>query len=84
MYSKCTVIACNSGGPLESIVDGVTGFLLPPEPTVWQKKLDEIIRNKISTGEAGRKRAKELFSFEAFTDRLIQCIDGQPSQTKKE
>ena len=35
MYMECTVIACNSGGPLESIVHGKTGFLLPPEPEKW-------------------------------------------------
>ena len=35
MYMLCTVIACNSGGPLESIINGKTGYLLPPEPEVW-------------------------------------------------
>ena len=28
MYMGCIVIACNSGGPLESIAHGETGFLL--------------------------------------------------------
>jgi alpha-1,3/alpha-1,6-mannosyltransferase len=28
MHLGCVVIACNSGGPLESIEDGETGFLL--------------------------------------------------------
>ena len=28
MYMKCIVLACNSGGPKESLKDGVTGFLL--------------------------------------------------------
>ncbi|KAJ1472497.1 alpha-1,3-mannosyltransferase ALG2-like protein [Baffinella frigidus] len=30
MYSRRPVIACNSGGPTESILDGVTGFLCEP------------------------------------------------------
>ena len=29
------VLACNSGGPMESIVDGVTGFLCAPVPEVF-------------------------------------------------
>jgi len=28
MYCGCIVLACNSGGPTESIVDAQTGFLL--------------------------------------------------------
>lgn len=32
MAASRPVIACNSGGPLESIRDGVTGFLVEPEP----------------------------------------------------
>jgi len=28
MYCKTPVIACNSGGPLESVAANVTGFLL--------------------------------------------------------
>ena len=32
MWLGAVVIACNSGGPLESIEDGKTGFLRQPEP----------------------------------------------------
>ena len=31
MYMGCIVVACNSGGPLESIDNGNTGFLRPPK-----------------------------------------------------
>jgi len=31
MYMGCVVIACNSGGPLESVEDGKTGFLVSPK-----------------------------------------------------
>jgi len=52
---KCTVIACNSGGPLESIVNGVTGYLLPPDPEAWAKQITSLVNNKdLNTGEAGR------------------------------
>lgn len=35
MYMKCIVIACNSGGPLESVAHQQTGFLLPSKSLEW-------------------------------------------------
>ena len=35
MHLGCVVIACNSGGPLESIEHEKTGFLLPPKSALW-------------------------------------------------
>ena len=35
MHMGCIVIACNSGGPLESVADGETGYLLPPDEKKW-------------------------------------------------
>jgi alpha-1,3/alpha-1,6-mannosyltransferase len=32
MAAQRPVVACASGGPVESIVDGVTGYLCPPMP----------------------------------------------------
>jgi len=62
MYMECTVIACNSGGPLESIVHGKTGFLLPPEPEQWTAQINEILQKNVNTGKAGRQRVIDLFS----------------------
>jgi len=31
MYMGCIVMACNSGGPLESVDNGVTGYLQAPD-----------------------------------------------------
>jgi alpha-1,3/alpha-1,6-mannosyltransferase len=39
MYMGCIVIACNSGGPLESVDHEKTGFLLSPNSTLWGEKL---------------------------------------------
>eukprot|EP00344_Euplotes_crassus_P010985 CAMPEP_0197017224 /NCGR_PEP_ID=MMETSP1380-20130617/79425_1 /TAXON_ID=5936 /ORGANISM="Euplotes crassus, Strain CT5" /LENGTH=156 /DNA_ID=CAMNT_0042444303 /DNA_START=641 /DNA_END=1108 /DNA_ORIENTATION=- len=40
MYMGCIVLACNSGGPTESIVNGRTGFLLDADDvSQWGKKL---------------------------------------------
>jgi len=39
MHMGCIVIACNSGGPLESVSDGETGFLLNPMAQEWGEKI---------------------------------------------
>ncbi|XP_074136191.1 alpha-1,3/1,6-mannosyltransferase ALG2 [Sminthopsis crassicaudata] len=77
MYMQCPVIAVNSGGPLESIVDNVTGFLCEPDPKQFSKAMEKFIRNpslKATMGSAGRARVKEKFSLEAFTNQLYQYI----------
>lgn len=35
MHMGCIVIACNSGGPLESVADKETGFLIEPDHKKW-------------------------------------------------
>jgi alpha-1,3/alpha-1,6-mannosyltransferase len=35
MYMGCIALACNSGGPLESVEHGITGFLMPPNSEEW-------------------------------------------------
>ena len=42
MYLGCVVLACDSGGPLESIVNGKTGFLLRPKATLWAEQMLKI------------------------------------------
>lgn len=43
MLLGCIVIACNSGGPLESIEDGNTGFLLSPNESQWGNQISRIL-----------------------------------------
>lgn len=37
MYMGCIVMACDSGGPLETIEDNNTGYLLSPNIKEWGK-----------------------------------------------
>ena len=39
MFLECPVVAVNSGGPLETVVDGETGFLCDPEPSEFAKSM---------------------------------------------
>eukprot|EP00928_Gymnodinium_smaydae_P040411 TRINITY_DN27409_c0_g1_i1.p1 TRINITY_DN27409_c0_g1~~TRINITY_DN27409_c0_g1_i1.p1 ORF type:complete len:486 (-),score=117.96 TRINITY_DN27409_c0_g1_i1:234-1691(-) len=77
MYARVPVVAVNSGGPLESIADGETGFLRPPEPDAWAECVERVLREESlrrSMGEAGRARASERFSLEAFGRELDDTV----------
>jgi len=47
MHIGCIVIACNSGGPLESIEDKKTGFLIKPDAQLWGKQMLEISQRNL-------------------------------------
>ncbi|XP_066541898.1 alpha-1,3/1,6-mannosyltransferase ALG2 [Hoplias malabaricus] len=77
MYSRCPVIAVNSGGPLESIADGETGFLRDPMPESFSEAMRQFLRDpglKQRMGQAGRERVIARFSLQAFTDQLHRHI----------
>uniref|UniRef100_A0A8D2JQA7 Alpha-1,3/1,6-mannosyltransferase ALG2 n=1 Tax=Sciurus vulgaris TaxID=55149 RepID=A0A8D2JQA7_SCIVU len=77
MYMQCPVIAVNSGGPLESVIHSVTGFLCEPDPVHFSEAIEKFIRDpslKATMGLAGRARVKEKFSSEAFTEQLYQYV----------
>ncbi|CAO1409429.1 unnamed protein product [Diamesa serratosioi] len=77
MYLSKPVIAVNSGGPTETIVNDQTGFLCEPEPADFVEAALKIIRDpKLGErmGDMGRKRVQQRFSFEAFTDKLDNII----------
>jgi alpha-1,3/alpha-1,6-mannosyltransferase len=69
MYSRTPVLAVNSGGPVETIRDGVTGFLREPTPSAFAGALRKWIEDpKLATtmGEAGREHVESTFGPERF------------------
>ncbi|KAH9523586.1 Alpha-1,3-mannosyltransferase-like protein [Bulinus truncatus] len=73
MYMKCPVIAMQSGGPLETVEHGVTGFLCQNDPDDVMSamlKFSESIDLANTFGEAGKERVQKKFSFLAFTEKL--------------
>ncbi|XP_012723218.2 alpha-1,3/1,6-mannosyltransferase ALG2 isoform X1 [Fundulus heteroclitus] len=77
MYCGCPVIAVNSGGPLESVADGETGFLCEPAAEAFSKAMERLIRDtrlRRDMGQAGRRRVEERFSLQAFSDQLYGYI----------
>ncbi len=62
MASSKPVIANAQGGPLESIINGETGWLLPPDTKSWANILKKIPNNRellIKMGQNGRKHVKK-------------------------
>lgn len=77
MYMNCPVIAVKSGGPLETVTDGVTGFLCKPEPNCFMEAMDKFVNDsslRDKFGSAGHKRVKDKFSFDSFTQQLDSII----------
>lgn len=73
MYCKRPVIAMDSGGPRETVVDGETGFLVQADSEQVADAMYQILAdpNKAKQfGDAGHRRVMENFSFESFADKL--------------
>ena len=70
---KCPVIAVRSGGPLETIAHGETGFLCEPTAKSFAAAMMKFVENvdlAEKLGNAGYERVMKKFSFVAFTSQL--------------
>ena len=82
MSSGLPVLACNSGGPTESIVDDQprvrTGWLRAPEAANWAAALFEIAElspsERAALGDRARARAREHFGMEAMGRKLESAL----------
>lgn len=77
MYVGRPVIAVNSGGPLETVVDGKTGYLCKPTPEAFSLKMRRLCveeREARRMGEAGRKHVMQNFSFPSFTAKVNNMV----------
>ena len=81
MLAKVPVLAANNGGPLETVVDGETGWLRSPEEveewtTIIQEALggesDDRVRRM---GSAGRERVITEFSETKMAQRLDDEVE---------
>ena len=72
------VVAYKDGGVSEMVVNGETGLLCQPGDVEGLTQIilaaagDEALRNRM--GEAGRQRARELFSVERHVNRMEQVL----------
>ncbi|KAL4331978.1 hypothetical protein GQ457_07G015180 [Hibiscus cannabinus] len=75
MAANKPVIACNSGGPVETIKDGETGFLCDPNPKEFALAMAKLLQDPEMArrmGEQARQHVNESFSTKIFGQRLNQ------------
>ena len=74
MAARRPVVAAASGGPLESVVHGQTGFLCdPPTPHAFAECMSKLVSRPAEAaamGAAGAKRVADCFSRDAFAAQL--------------
>jgi len=73
------VIACDSGGPRETVVSGRTGFLVQPTPTGFAEAMRKFMGREGTQrarlfGEEARKHVEGRFSREQFGDELDRIV----------
>jgi len=78
MAHALPVLAVNRGGPCETVVDGETGALRPPEAEAFSVVMAEWLRapaHAIKLGQAGRKRAQERFGHGRFAAEMSAAAE---------
>lgn len=88
MAARKPVVATNVGGLPEIIVDGETGFLVPPKcPQKLAEATIRILNDPqlaVTMGQAGRQRVEQYFSLDQYVNgveavykELLVCADGK-------
>ena len=89
MLAGTPVLAANTGGPLETVVDGETGWLRnTDDPEKWTEVMNKVLhqmseKDVRSMGKAGVKRVKAEFSDVKMAERLEELINGMAEAKRK-
>ncbi|KAL5292382.1 ALG2 family protein [Megaselia abdita] len=78
MYMEKPVIALNSGGPTETVVNESTGFLVEKDVGEFSGAMLKLFNDRKlcqTMADRGRKRVVQKFSFEAFSERLHEIVE---------
>lgn len=76
LSKKPVLAAPDSGGVLEFVEDGKTGYIIPPSPESFAEKIDLLYNNKKrakALGEEGYRRVKDL-SWDYVIDHLTEIL----------
>jgi glycosyltransferase involved in cell wall biosynthesis len=77
MRASRAVIACRSGGPRETVVDGETGLLCDADADAFAAAIERLVCDAEladAMGQAGRARVAAEFSVEIFANRLRSIV----------
>ncbi|HEY8571745.1 glycosyltransferase family 4 protein [Phenylobacterium sp.] len=74
------VIASDEGGTAETVVDGVTGWLVPPgDAQAWADAMGRAIDlgpgKRLEIGQAGANRARSLYSVDAMCEATLWAYE---------
>ena len=76
-YSHLPVVSVAEGGPLYTVRDGETGFLVSPEPEAIAEKVISLLKNPElakTMGEEGHRFIKENFSWERGAEDFLSAL----------
>ncbi|KIJ63379.1 glycosyltransferase family 4 protein [Hydnomerulius pinastri MD-312] len=82
MICGLPILACDSGGPTESVVDQPseqrTGWLRTPVPTIWSDALEEICRmgdqERAALAQRSKHRAESVFGMDSMAKVLEEAL----------
>lgn len=89
MLAGVPVLATNSGGPLETVLDGETGWLRPVDNLgQWTEVMHKVLfempnKNWVRMGEKGTKRVKDEFSRTKMASRLNEEIENLMDSSRR-
>lgn len=83
MLHKVPVLAATEGGPTETVIDGITGWLRDVKDTAsWTKVMSDVIQQSqeepiklLEMGIQGHERVKVIFSKEKMSLKLDQILE---------
>jgi len=86
MAAGCPVVATAAGGPLDTVLDGKTGWLArPDDPKDLAEKIVRILGDPArarAMGERGRARAFEVFSIEREAREMAALFEDVYAHTR--
>jgi len=78
MASGTPVLAVDSGGPRETVVDGVTGWLEPRDPQRFAARVLDALTTDLAPMRAAAVARAAEFTWDAFVDRVDDVMAGLP------
>lgn len=77
MYASKPVITCiDSGGPLEFVVPGETGWVVEPTPQALAEALEALWANRIRSRAMGQAGRAHMEAMDLSWDRVVEVLCG--------